>query len=385
MEDKLPKYKNKPIDKKKWFLKDGSILIGYPAYGENVSSYTAEKGLAGYNKHKANGGLRQDKAYADPIKQAREDVENYYDTSDRKKFIKYCEDMIDHFQEALVVCEFYGIDKSNSEDKIKYFSEMKRIVESEDTNISTEELSVGQVSIDEILQDDSVELATEASKNPKRKKVEEFIISYIKKIVTGDENVNLYKNLFKSMSDSDFDKFMKDIRDDKARLSIIVPNGNNKIKVDVKNNFKIAKELGFDFFQRLKIEEDGQETFITPTKHVVYKMPIRRASQLLSKKISVPRDTSKKDLLTGQVTGDSASSKITNPETQVLIGLGMKDTLKELMKIRGGDNGSLNAMNKMLYTQGSASQDQVNLYQTGVTSTKTLKMYFLGMHIRSTL
>ena len=62
---------------------------------------------------------------------------------------------------------------------------------------------------------------------------------------------------------------------------------------------------------------------------------------------------------------------------------GLEDTLKELMKIRGGDNGSLNAMNKMLYTQGSASQDQVNQYQTGVTSTKTLKMYFLGMHIRS--
>ena len=147
----------------------------------------------------------------------------------------------------------------------------------ENTNIGTEELSVGQVSNDEILQDESVELGTEAYKNPKRKKVEEFIISYIKKIVTGDENINLYKNLFKSMSDSDFDKFMKDIRDDKARLSIIVPNGNNKIKVNVKNNFKIAKELGFDFFQRLKIEEDGQETFITPTKHVVYKMPIRRA------------------------------------------------------------------------------------------------------------
>ena len=37
-----------------------------------------------------------------------------------------------------------------------------------------------------------------------RKKAEEFILKYIGKIVTGNENINLYKELFSNMSDKDY-------------------------------------------------------------------------------------------------------------------------------------------------------------------------------------
>ena len=219
-----------------------------------------------------------------------------------------------------------------------------------------------------------------------RKKTEEFILKYIGKIVTGNENINLYKELFSNMSDKEFHLFMEDLRDRKTTLSIIIPNGNKNIKVNVENNFKIAKELGFDFFQRLKISGSKElPDYITPNKFLIFKLPIKRASQLLSKKVSIPEDDRSIDILTGQVTGKSRASKITLPELQLLIGMGMKDSVRELVKVRGGDIGANNAANAMLYKQGQASQRDIEQFSTGVISTKSLKAYFNSMHVRNTL
>ena len=231
----------------------------------------------------------------------------------------------------------------------------------------------------------NIEVSTEASTNPKRKAVEDFILKYIKRIVTGKENYELYELLFKSMTDKEFHKFMEDLRDKKATLSVIIPNGSN-IKVDVKNNFKIAKELGYDFFQRVRVEAtDDIPAYTTPNKYMVVKLPIRRAAQLLTKKISIPEDNKKIDTLTGQVTSASKGSKLTNPELQVLLGLGLKKSILELMKHRGGDLGSHNAMNSILFNTGTVTQDEINQYSTKVESTKTLKAYLQAMHIKSTL
>ena len=179
---------------------------------------------------------------------------------------------------------------------------------------------------------------------------------------------------------------MIDLRDGKKHLTIIIPNGMKEIKTDLQNNMKIAKELGFEFYQRLQIT--GSKTmpdYITPNKYLVVKLPVKRASQLLSKKISIPKDNKSRDLLTGQVTGDSRAAKLTNPEVQILLGLGLESSIKELMKFRGGDLGAGTALNNDLMRYGRGSQANSANMSTGVVSTKTLKQFFQAMHIRSTL
>lgn len=237
--------------------------------------------------------------------------------------------------------------------------------------------------LDKVSQEEQT-ISMEAS--PKRKKVEKFILDYIGKIVSGDDNVNLYKNLFKSMSDKEFHQFMLDLRDKKKTLSIIVPNGDKKNTVSLEKNLKIAKELGLELFQQLKVtnQKDAPD-YITPHKYLILKLPLRRAAQLLSKGISVPDNSKITDRLTGQVTAGSRSGKITYPEIQVLLGLGMKATLRELLKLRGGDLGSANAMNQSLTKIGKVNQGEIDRYSTGVVSTKTLKAYFNAIHVKSTL
>lgn len=214
-----------------------------------------------------------------------------------------------------------------------------------------------------------------------RKKAEQTIITYIDKIA-GAENKKLYKNLFKDMSNKDFDNFMRDLRDKKIKLSVIVPNGSD-IKLDTKKCMKITEELGEPVFQSLRFVK--KHPFVTPNKYLVLNVATRRASQILTKKISIPKDDKTIDLLTGQVTGESKASKLTLPELQILVGMGIKESAKELMKDRGGDLGAKDAMTKLLIRQGSVSQKVLENYATGVVSTNTVKAMLHAMMIRSNL
>lgn len=221
--------------------------------------------------------------------------------------------------------------------------------------------------------------------NEKRKKVEEHILKYIKAIATGNENYLRYKALFESMDDTQFHDFMIKLKENKITLSIIVPTGSN-IKVDVENNFKLARQLGYEFIQQLNFTANGSiPEFISPEKYLVFKLPVKRAAQLLSKGISIPEDNNSIDMYSGQVTNKSKSSKLTMPELYILLGLGLKDSIVELMKTRGGDLGEANALTNLLYKQGRVSQRELAQYSTGVVSTKVLNSYFNGMHIKTTL
>lgn len=218
---------------------------------------------------------------------------------------------------------------------------------------------------------------------PKRKKAQEFILKYVDKIAPGGINKKLYTDLFDSMTDKKFDDFMVGLRDKTITLCIIVPH-DDSVKVSVKRNLAIGKELGYEFYQRLWVVDPGTgEKYLTPNRYLVFRLPIRRAAQLLSKGISIPKDNKHINMLTGQVSGPSKSSMLTMPETQLLSAMGLKHTTTELMKYRGGDMGAKNALTNILYKHGRVDGATLDQHSTGVVSTKTLKYYLLGAHIRS--
>lgn len=217
----------------------------------------------------------------------------------------------------------------------------------------------------------------------KRTQAEKIIIDYIGKL-TDDENKQNYVRLFKSYTDKQFDKFMTDLRDKKNNLQVVVRPGETA-NITVENNFKLAKQLGYNFFQKLTFSGDrGMEDYVTPNKYLVYKLPIRRVAQLQSKKSAIPTSNKKIDLLTGQVTGQDRGAKMTFPELLLLEPLGLEDSLVELMKVRGGDLGAMNATDNMLYKYGRASLEEVLPHSTGVVSTRTVADIFKAAHIRTT-
>lgn len=213
-----------------------------------------------------------------------------------------------------------------------------------------------------------------------RKKAEAFILENLKLLNVNEHTLSLYKERFKIMTDKEFDEFMQD-----DYLPIIEPVGSDS-KITLENNFNFAKKIGYEFFQHLHFSAtETLPAYVTPNRYLIYKLPIKRAAQTLDKKKAIPDDMHSVDIMTGQVTTTSKASKITMPEIQILVGLGLKSTLVELLKTRGGDLGEATALDNLLFRDGIVTQANLRQYQTGVVSSKNLKNFFLGMHIRSTL
>lgn len=218
-----------------------------------------------------------------------------------------------------------------------------------------------------------------------RKSAEAFIVKYIEKLMPGSENTTIYKNMFKNMSDTQFDEFMMKLKSGSNKLAIIAPNFG-KQKLNVSRNLEIAEELGHNFFQKIWVGAFGtRPRYLTPIPYMVVDLPLRRQAQLLIKKISIPEDNKTVDTLTGQPTGSSKGSKISYPEIQVLAAMGLDQSLLELLKFRGGDTKGFIAMNKMISLRGGVSLNAIERFAGGVESTKTLKAFLTAMHLSNTL
>lgn len=221
--------------------------------------------------------------------------------------------------------------------------------------------------------------------NPKRKEAENYILKWINELAPGNLNVKLYQELFAKMSDEAFHQLMVDIRDGKRFLCFIAPNFI-KPEISVERNLEVAEQLGHRFHQRLWVDGHGsQPKYLTPIKHLVVDLTLRRASQLLIKKIRIPQHNRSVDLLTNQPTNESKGAKVSYTELQVLASLGIDDAIIELIKYRGGDERGFAALNASIARYGTASLKVLQNYASGVKSTQTLKTYLNACHLSTTL
>jgi len=213
-----------------------------------------------------------------------------------------------------------------------------------------------------------------------------MILKYIEKLLPGSKNSELYANMFKEMSDKQFDEFMHGLDDGSTKLSIIAPNFSEQ-KLSIDRNFDIAKELNHNFFERIWMggDDKGTPSYLSPIPYLVIDIPLRRQAQLLEKKISIPEDNKSVDDLTGQPTGKSKGSKISYPETQILASLDLENTLNELLKFRGGDVQGFDAMNNSISKTGGVNLESIEHLAGGVTSTETLKILLQSAHLDNTL
>lgn len=219
----------------------------------------------------------------------------------------------------------------------------------------------------------------------KRKETEAFILEHLGMMTKSRHTVDLYKQRFAQMSDKDFAVFIDNLKNKRELLVVYDPNFSED-GLDVEKNLAIAKKLGHDFFQRLVYESDGVlPGHVTPVKFMVLDLPTRRASQSIVKKAKVPPNNKVVDILTGQVTGASKGAKLSMPEIQYCRAMGLMNTLEETLKYRGGDIKGGNAYRAMIAKYGTANLTALRPYASGVESTKTLKAFLTGAHLKNNL
>lgn len=190
---------------------------------------------------------------------------------------------------------------------------------------------------------------------PKRKKVEEYINKVMLTMEPGGINAQRYKDMFSKMSDSEFDKFMKDIRDKKRQLVLYAPN--LKIILQMSDLYKACDLTGAIVFEKLVFHDKvtGME-YTTPNEYTVLRLPVRRLKQFQMHKMSVPEGDKRIDALTGQLVKPDASAKFSFPEMQIMHGRGLDNTVIEFMKLRGGDIHAYATMLQSLEETGEFSQ-----------------------------
>lgn len=216
--------------------------------------------------------------------------------------------------------------------------------------------------------------------NPLRKKVEDHIINNIKDIDPTGKNTKRYKDFFQSLSDKEFDEWMKNIRDKKEVLTYYNAPLDKSVKVE--QLLAVAKRLNIELYTRLKLWDTvTQSYYLTPHKYIVLRLPVRRMSQFVDHKLSVPEGDSKIDLLTGQVIKPDKGSSLSQVEVQALYARGLENTILELIKYRGGDVVAFGDYKRELEETGKTSIGK----DTGsvVRSAVILQVLLSGLHISS--
>ena len=183
------------------------------------------------------------------------------------------------------------------------------------------------------------ESSTEAL-SPDIKKKKQLIIDYICSVCDimdpSKLNSKRYHRLLDSMSDKEFDQWMHYVKEGKWKIHIVAPNLVVTLKNE--NSLKAADKVKCKLFHRLWMTDDSTgRQYLTDNEYLVLNLPVRRQQQFLDEKMSVPDNDKQIDGLTGQVTGDSKSSSVTNPEIQILAARGLDATLEEFVNVRGGN------------------------------------------------
>ncbi len=215
----------------------------------------------------------------------------------------------------------------------------------------------------------------------RRKEAEKVILEGLTALDPSGKNTQLTKSFFESMSDEQFDDYIKAIEEERAYVGLVYETmGKNGISTE--NNLKVAEAWGHSFFQKLILTDPvtGQ-TYETPLPYPVVDLPVRRQVQMLKEKISIPEDNRHFDDYTDQPTGISKGGGISLPETLVLYSAGLSQSLTEMIKYRGGDLKAMNAMDRAIAEQGDASMESISRFGTRVKSTVTMSILLKGMHL----
>lgn len=221
-----------------------------------------------------------------------------------------------------------------------------------------------------------------------RAAAEALILKWVAKIDPSGVNAKMYKNdIFPNLSDAQFDAWMKKIEKGSEYLFINIPNMTGKA-VNVKNNLKVAKEMGVKLFQKITQTDVVTGKRYTGTReYLIIDLPVRRQIQMITNKISIQAAGAKRDDLTGQIAGTSKNkgASISYPETLVLYSQGLDNTIVELLKVRGGDVKASRVIHEDINNQGAATLASVDDLPTRAKSSDTLSTYLKAMHLDNNL
>lgn len=221
----------------------------------------------------------------------------------------------------------------------------------------------------------------------KRKKFMKMLLDTFNLLDPSGDNANKYEKFFSSMSDDQFDKYIrKFFADDSQQFYLEIVEYMRDIKYE--NIEKAAKYLGVPLYETVylpHINHDLENVTVTPEKVPVGYIHEKRMMQTLEKKNSGSTSNTQRNPLTGQVTGDDKNGRNSDVETYSLLATGAEYALKEFLGPRADDEVARNEMATAIAKNGYVSMKDLTNDKANKTSLNTLNIYFLMQGFKTNL
>ena len=220
----------------------------------------------------------------------------------------------------------------------------------------------------------------------KREKIEKLIYDFLTIVDVNAKfkNRTYYEDLFNSMNDEEFDKWV-------ANMGNTLEDTINVHQLPWETvSLKQLKDASE--FLKVPLEEyvyyrhmvDGVD-IRTKNKVMVGYINVKRLQQMLSKKNQFTFDTKNVDYATGEVKGKSKVHHISNAETYMLLLQNSKSTLKEFFGPRGSNLEQKKEMKNKIATDGWVSMKDMTPTEDKNEAVNTLDMYIISSGLRSNL
>jgi len=220
----------------------------------------------------------------------------------------------------------------------------------------------------------------------KRKKMETLIYDTFSTLDPSGVNTEKYQNMFKKMSDAQFDTFFKNYFKNDTYMVLDIVEYERELKLE--NIEKAAKLLDVPLFEKLvmpNMNHDKDNPVVTKYEVPVGYLHIKRLQQLLSKKNSTSTDISARSAITGQVINADKNARNSDQENIAMITTGVDAPIKELLGGRADNMAAKTAMYSEIAKKGYVSLSELPNDPSSKITLNSLDVYFLGMGLKTDL
>jgi hypothetical protein len=166
-----------------------------------------------------------------------------------------------------------------------------------------------------------------------RKQIEKLIYDVFDALDPSKANTDKYQNLFSSMSDVEFEKYMKEfLSNDEENFVLDIVELEHSLKFDYCE--AAAKVLNIPLMEHIYMPHltmDKKNVIISKEKCLTGWFNVKRTQQLLHKKNGLSVSDENSSALTGQVTRDDKNARDSDIEAAMLVALGADKILQEFM------------------------------------------------------
>lgn len=219
----------------------------------------------------------------------------------------------------------------------------------------------------------------------KRKKIENIIYKTFKALDPTGRNNDYYKELFSSMNDKDFDKFIDSLHEENNYLIFQIVD--YEIPVTIKAIEDGANVLKVPLYERIAIphlSKDPGHPMVTYEPVPVGYLHLKKMQQCTLKKNSTSTNINKRNKF-NQVTGKDKNGRSSDVENCALVALGCDKILQEFMGPRADDSVMKNQMMSAIAKDGYVELNKLTNNIENKTTLKMVDVYLLSMGLKSDL